>query len=86
MERNKIVDTPIANKILYTLNASTLLGNILEVKAFVFVCRKVSALPQRMAHTKHKGYDSTKYVIKEVNPAISTSKVPTIASLNLQKF
>jgi hypothetical protein len=55
-----VVVVPRAKIILYTLKASTLPGKTIPMRAPVFVCRNVSADPQRKATAKQSGYSSKK--------------------------
>lgn len=81
-----VVVVPKAKMILQTLNASTLPGKTIPMRAPVFVCKNVSADPQRNATAKQSGYSFKKKHKSETNPATYTHNVPTTASLNLQNL
>ena len=53
--------------------------------ALVLVCKKLSDIPHKKAHTKQRGKEEVKRQIKEINPATSTIKLPKMANLNLEK-
>lgn len=80
-----VVTVPKANTTRKTLKASTLPGNTLPINAPVFVCKKVSAIPQSTDTKKHRPYFYKKKQSIEAKAASSTITVPTIESLYLQK-